>query len=488
MPLIALFLWISTALGGGSVVWLSDPPDPELAPDLTRVPRAVIAPEAGVTDDHIASLDKLRVELEAVRPLVHEFDGELEIMSRLQAAIDDIEVLRDGTDRDLLYSALAFQGFAVRRYFQDQLGTESAAAPYRLVVGGTVEVRPWVDAVALDPERQPQSQDIAEEPELRAFDEARARIKVAPQATVVLAELPNGSVLKIDGAVAPAGLRVRVTPGKHYVSIADGKGIRAHSDVRMAPQGEFRMELPPSERDLVLLAVKLRDGPTTLTLESRIAAALARLPPTAHVAVRSGEGSLLYRVDENLAVLAARDGQVEGPQPRRPRTTPTVGDGVSVDSHASLGWLYDPHYFLTNADQAPRTSATVNAITPVIGASTTLAVGPTRFGAGLDLAFPTGPHHTIPVGVGRWRVRPHVYASGGVPALQLTLGALLPWHAAVGLRGEIPLSDGVSIAGGWVQGFGLALERGEGIEDFVAEPAHTAFIGLRSRVQVIGPR
>ncbi|TNE84557.1 MAG: hypothetical protein EP330_29150 [Deltaproteobacteria bacterium] len=481
MSLIALIFWLTTAWAGGSVVWLSEPPDPELAPDLTRVPRQVVAPEGGIRQEHIDALENLRVELEAVRPLVHEFDGELEIMARLQAAIDDVEVLRDGNDRDLLYSALAFQGFAVRRYFQDQLATEPAAAPYRLVVGGTVEVRPWVDAVALDPERKPKPEDIAEEPELRAFDEARARVKVAPQATVVLAELPHSAALRIDGSIAPAGLRVRVTPGKHYLAIVGEEGLRSHSDVRMAPGGEFRMELPPSERDLVLLAVKLREAPTTLTLESRIAAAFARLPPTAHVAVRTGDGSLLYRIDENLAIRAASTGVEPSSATTRAPKVNMPGDGLEVGTHVALGWLYDPHYLLENANSAPHESSTVNAVAPVIGGRVSMHLGPGVFGGGLDLAFPSGAHHTLPVGVGTWRVRPHLYVSGGIPQLQLTLGALLPWHAAVGVRGELPLTETLGVQAGWIQGFGLALERPGGAEDFIARPAHTAFIGVRSR-------
>lgn len=483
MPLIALLfcLFTGSAWAGGSVVWLSDPPDPELAPDLTRIPRRVVAPDSSLSESDVLALARLEEELAAVRPLAQEFDGELEIMSRLQAAIDDVEVLRDAADRDLLYRALAFQGFAVRRYFQDQIATEPGAAPYRVVMGGMVEVRPWVDAVALDPERKPQVADIAEEPERRAFDESRARIKVAPQAIVVLAELPDQAVLKIDGRVAPAGLRVRVTPGKHYLAIHDGEGIRGHNDVRMAPGGEFRMELPPSERDLVLLAVRLREKPSSLTLEDRIAAAFARLPPTAHLAVRTGDGSVLYRIDEKLAILAGSTSSTE--QGSKTTLTLNFGDGVTIGTHASVGWLYDGQYVLENS-AAPRTSATVNAITPLLGLDAQAAYGPAVFGVGIEAAFPTGPWHTLPVGAATWRVRPHLYATGGIPELQLTLGTLLPWHLAVGLRGQLPISTGVELRGAYVQGLGLALPRADGADDFIARPAHTLSLGIGTRVRV----
>lgn len=479
---MSLILWALCAWAGGSVLWLSDPADPELAPDLTRVPREVVAPSGAVLPEHIAALDRLQAELEAVRPLAHDFDGELEITARLQSAIDDVEVLRDSADRDLLYSALAFQGFAVHRYFQGQLGSEPAAAPYRVVVGGTVEVRPWVDAVALDPERSPSREDIAEEPERRAFDQARARIKVAPQATVVLAELPNGATLRIDGAIAAAGLRVRVAPGKHYLAITDEDGTRAHADVRMGAGGEHRMQLPPSERDLVLLGVRLREAPATLELDRRMAAALARLPPTAHLAVRTGDGSLLYRVDEQVAVLAST-GSAEIRQPRR-WWQALPGDGLSLASLVSMGWVYDPQYLLENTDTAPRTVGTVNAVTPILGASAALHTGALSWTSGVDVAFPTGPHHTLPVGDALWRVRPHLFVGGGTPRVQATLGTLLPWHMALGVRAHAPLGESLAISAGWIQGLGLAIPRGSGEEDFVARPAQSAYLGLQTRIDL----
>ena len=59
---------------------------------------------------------------------------------------------------DRLYAALTYEGFAVNRYFADDLATEDAAAPYRRVFGSTV-VAAWVDAAAMAPERDVSAYD-----------------------------------------------------------------------------------------------------------------------------------------------------------------------------------------------------------------------------------------------------------------------------------------------------------------------------------------
>ena len=478
MPLIALlWLWMSAAWAGGSVVWLTDPPDPDLAPDLTRVPREVVAPDDGWTEADARALDRLASELEALQPLVHEFDGELEIMGRLEAAIDDVEVVRTQEDRNLLYRALAFQGFAVHRYFQDTLATDPAAAPYRTDIGGTVEVRPWVDAVAVDPDREPDAAILQEEPELRAFDETRARLLLAPKATLVVDALPHDAALHVDGVPAPALLRVRVVPGRHRLTLMTDEGIRARADVRVASGSELLFEVPPTERDLVVLAVQLREGPERFVLDNRIAAALARLPPTVHVAVPTGSGSLLYRIDENIAVRATSEGA-----PAAADVPERLLPPLAVDLRLGLAWLYDPAFYSENASAgADRTYATVNAGAPLVGISLGSTVGDLHAGGGLDVLAPTGPWHVLPVGQRQMRLRAHPHVYGGIEPLQATLGLLLPWHVAVGLRGGVPLTSTTRLEASWIQGLGIALPRGGEQPDFLARPAHSLTVGLKTR-------
>ncbi|MFN7146438.1 MAG: hypothetical protein ACK4YP_21875, partial [Myxococcota bacterium] len=134
-----ILLLASTALAD-RVLWTA-PPDPASAAAVARVlPGATSAPLDTLVSGRTAALrgdaiDVVRTELAEVRPLAHEFDGELQIMARLAKATGDVPLLRSEEERNLLRRALLFQGFAVHRYFQDKLGTEAAAAPYRTGAG-----------------------------------------------------------------------------------------------------------------------------------------------------------------------------------------------------------------------------------------------------------------------------------------------------------------------------------------------------------------
>jgi hypothetical protein len=179
VPLIALLL-AQLAHAQGSALWLRGPADPAATVDIVDHPLDLLIPNQGWTAEDARAIETLATELAAVRPLVEVFDGELEIMSRLDRAIADVHVLRDTGDRELLARALRFQGFAVRRYFQGGLATDVAAEPYRIQVGGTWENGPWMDAVALDPDTEDVAADIPEESERAAFGETRARHNVIP--------------------------------------------------------------------------------------------------------------------------------------------------------------------------------------------------------------------------------------------------------------------------------------------------------------------
>ena len=95
-------------------------------------------------------------------------------MARLAKATEDVDVLRSPEERNVLYEALLFEGFAVNRYFQDKLATESAASAYRTGSGAEVYVTAWLDACALLAAPAAPSQAALPEPAQRlAFDDRR---------------------------------------------------------------------------------------------------------------------------------------------------------------------------------------------------------------------------------------------------------------------------------------------------------------------------
>ena len=66
-------------------------------------------------------------------------------MRDLQGPIDAISLVRGDEDRDALFAALAYQGFAVNRYFDTALADDPTAEPYRASWDGWVVERPWLD-------------------------------------------------------------------------------------------------------------------------------------------------------------------------------------------------------------------------------------------------------------------------------------------------------------------------------------------------------
>ena len=169
---VCVLLFPVTAVAG-EVVWFGEP---EPADRLTVSAEALPSgPELDLTDLATASsrfgqtdrraLDDLEAALEEVRPYEARLDGELVIMRDLARPIEAVTVLRTEGDRDVLFKALAYQGFAVDRYFLQTLADDPEGEPFRVTVDGQVLERPWVDANALDPERSITAYDIAEAPQ-----------------------------------------------------------------------------------------------------------------------------------------------------------------------------------------------------------------------------------------------------------------------------------------------------------------------------------
>lgn len=461
------------AHAGGSLVWLVGSPDPTFHPELEGVPLTRVAPEVRSVARDAAAVEALRAELEAVRPLVDEFDGELLIMSRLEAVIGDLPTVPDAATRELLASALTFQGYAVSRYFQDTLATDPAAAPYRTTLGGVVVPQAWVDAVGVDPDRNPLPQDLPDPDAQRAFDEVRAAVRIAPRATVGVDVLPAQAALVVDGRPPDLLGRVYVPPGQHWAQVVDAEGaVLARAHARVASGEDLRVELAPSPQDFAELAAELAQGPEGWALDPALREALAPLPPPVFLAVPTEDGPWLYEVRGSAAV------RIEGPEPAG-----SGGEGLALYAGLGGGWVYDGEYYLQHADSAPYTRGTVNAPAVVATAGARLQAG--RWfaaDAGVDLGLPLGEYSTLQSGDRSLRARAHPYAAVGLPWVQVSGGFFFPWHAAAGLRVTVPLGAHLALAGAAVQGFGLERPRAEGVEPFVPTDARAAWLGVQGRI------
>lgn len=459
-----LLLSVAVAQEQGQVIWLGMDPDPTMLSQLAVVPVASLTPDVSVKDQDLAALENLEAELAAVRPLIDEFDGELAIMSRLDAAIKQVHVLRDEADRELLYKALVFQGFAVHRYFQDSLADDPAAAPYRTSLNGQVAVKAWVDAVALDPTRNPDPLDLPEEAGLLAFDGAAAQIRLAPRGTVVGLGLPEGAGLSVDGGPLRTG-RVNVAPGYHRVVVLFEDQVVARAEGEVAAEGQLTLSVGAMSRDVEALVPQLSEGPEAYNLPPDVVALLGTLEGPVYLAVPGPRGPLVYRVDGNAALL-----QVEERESSTLTVTASVGGG----------WMTDGDWLLQNlAEGAPATKATVNAFSPMLHLGADLSLGRLELGAGTDLYLPVGAYHSLPSGERTVRLRAYPHLAVGPHALKLTAGYLFPWQLGVGARATLPLGP-VELAASGVYGVGVPLQRADG-STFEPQSAGAAALTLGKR-------
>jgi hypothetical protein len=480
VPLILLLLSLGTAHGQGSVIWLRGPIDHAATEGLVDISVEDITEEEDWTESDSVAIDALAAELEAVRPLVQEFDGELEIMARLQQALADVHIIRGNEDRALVFDALVFQGFAVKRYFQDGLATDLAAEAYRVRLGDTVVVAPWVDAVALDPEREVTAEDIAEEPERRAFADTRAHLLVAARATVSFPTLPHGAFASVDGRLLTwdqdGSVRARLLPGRHRIALWQGEQIIARDDLWLHPDATHTFHRLPTPRELDGLAWQLTAGADALRLEPVVVEAMQPLEPPVFLAVAGETEPWLYQVEGFFAVNAVDPEPVapEPPPEPEPRKWP-----VAVHALTGMAWMYDGNFYESNEDEgAPQTFTTSHAAPPIAGLAVTGTVGSAEVGAGVDAAVPPGRWHHLDAAGGELRLRVHPYFSLGpdrIP-IRLTVGALLPWHISVGIRGRWELWDNMALTAAWVQGIGVARPASQG----PPVPAHLAVIGITS--------
>ncbi|MEY3210520.1 MAG: hypothetical protein RIT28_1001 [Pseudomonadota bacterium] len=359
-----LFVCAAQAAEEGALLWLDQVPDPRVHPELRPLAADSVAPNQDWGSADQAAIYQLSAELTALRPLLDEFDGELQIMSRLDAVINDLPALQTPAHRALLVEALALQGLAVYRYFQDGLATDPAAAPYRVEVAGQVMVKAWVDAVALDADHIPL--ELVDPGAVTTFDAARATLLGAKRAAVKVNDAPEGLMLIVDGGEPVSAERpVYVTPGQHYaLAVMDGVVV-GRARARIEAGESLSLALPLMSSELSSLALTLAQGPEGLALSPRVAETLALAPQPLFLAAQGPDGLFVYRLQGAAVTLV-----------ERPEVTPK-GQRLSLTVALGGGWVYDGEYFLQNVDDgAPYTQATVNhgAAFASVGARTGVAL------------------------------------------------------------------------------------------------------------------
>jgi len=430
---------IATALlapaHAAEVVWLSAPSDADAATvaRLASAARAPLrpldlraAPTAQGPSD-AAAWEALDRTLAEVRAFETRLDGEALIARDLAPAIQAITLLRSAADQDRLRRALAYQGFAVHRLAGGDLSIDEVA-PYVWTTERGALIRPWVDAVALDPSYAITAYDIAEAPQRVAYNETARAVRDLLPATVRVAGLPAGAALWVDGAPVEVGAAstIRLPPGRHRAHLVEQDRVTARWTLDLEPGGSTELAPPvdPAAFDRALAG--LSDGPTPEILRDAVLA----LGGEVWVAERAGSRLRAYRVTP---------GEVKSVDVRpEPSKTETEQARFSLAATVGGGWLWSGD-FLASHPGAPPTYGTVNALMPEIGVEAGLREGLLAVDVGVATWIPLGTHHTARTGTRELRVRPLPTLAVGVPWARAMVGFLFPHHPIFGLRGEIPL-------------------------------------------------
>lgn len=461
-----MLAWIPLA-AADRIVWASAPSDAdraraaEIAPAAHEVSIAQIGAWPAPDPNPDTAIATLAAELDACHGLFTVFDGELQIMARLQKALADVHVLRSEADAELVWRALVVQGAAVHRYYQTSLATDPAAAPYRGMTGG---VRAWELAVALGGARDPRIEDIPEAPERIAFDAIRAATIGVPAGSVRVDPRPAGAVIEVDGRVVDPAIATVVVPGRHFVRVLVDGELVAWFDPTVDAGGGVTLAAPvgPKERQGLVELAKA-DTP----LFPGFAPLVAGEPTWLAI---PGPKLTIYRVDGGS--YATLD---------KPAPAPSKS-GYTIHAGLGAGWVSTGDFFLQNVDDgAPYVVSTVNAFAPAVQLGGEAQIGLFSAGAGVDLQFATGDWHTLPTGDLATSAFVWAHANVGVKWVQLAVGPLFPWYVGVGGQAQIPVWDRVQVVASGVAGIPITLDRGDD-PAFTPLPAYAAWAGIGYRL------
>lgn len=489
---LMLLVWMLDAVAT-EVVWLDADP---LAEDIARVaaaagatvaPLDVSALRFAATDPTAADAAAwvaLDASLRDVRQYESRLDGELVIMRDLARPIAGISLLRDELQRDRLFAALVYQGFAVDRFFMDTLAQDERARDMAVILpDGSAVPLPWFDAMALEPDRVPSPYDIAEAPQRARYAAARAKVRaLLPGLLVVEGGLPRGARLFVDArevALDSTG-QVRLPPGRHLAHIERDGHVLARASFRLGLAGTATVSVPLSDEAWVGWLADLRDDGTVDVP--------APLWPS--IQALGGEVVVAWR-DAGKPVAASTltiEGGVPLVLPRTERARPeamTSEGGVRFQAALGVGggWFESGDFFLQDPANVPQTVASVNAGALDASVDLSVAVGLFRASVIGELAVPFGADHVALTGDGSMRVRPDVSLGLGVKWAQVTAGFLFPYHPTVGARLTVPVWKGLEVLGSGRVGLPVSFDRADG-STWTGTPVVNLWAGIGWRFDV----
>ncbi len=244
-----------------AVLWLdADPPPADVRVQVERttgpvshVPGSAMAwPSRLPGPDEESALRSLRESLDDCRGRWSGFDVERGVLWQLEEALGRVAWLGGDEDRARVREALVLQGSALFWAFApDRAQQAEAATPFLFAYGEARWNGPWVDALALDPDRAWTRSDFPDQTSYEAFLQVRSQVQALPAATLRAPDLPPGTGLVVDGRPAGDPTAVVVAPGHHRVQVVRGGEIAGPGLISLAP-GEDRTlagALSPADLD-----------------------------------------------------------------------------------------------------------------------------------------------------------------------------------------------------------------------------------------------
>ncbi len=372
-----------------------------------------------------------------------EFEIELPIATELEGVIFTIDVIRDKRDLQDMTDARLFQGAAASKAFEpDEFLEDERALPFRAQLPGMRVNNPWLQAMALDQNREFTKADIADGSAYPELVSQQLKILGLADGGIDLTGVPEGATVVIDGREVGEDTEVyAVRAGVHYTHVLRNDVISGRQRVEVEPGETVDLPLTVDSTELDQARAKLLEGTTTGLPKS--------VKKTIDQLMRNYDGSVfLAAVDREknkievlpyareaklvpqrlVTVVAAAEiggglfvSKITEEKPGQPNTGPGVHAGIQVEIGVSYGAL------LLGGDVALSPTMTTSHANPNEDATSNVNA--------LVLPSPYG-------GLGVYVLRP----TGDTPTLLLagTYGWNYPAHMTVGGRliFGIPVDDG----------------------------------------------
>jgi len=234
------------------------------------------AQPAGPEDE--AAWEALRQSVSDGKKRWDDFEVEFGIATQLDEIIGELDLIRSDRDLDELVEAFLFQGAAVQVAFDpEEFENGERAKPFRYARTGGVGNRPWSEAYALMPDRDPLASDVADGatfPDLLGEFEA---IRLRARGTLQLVSTGPNSQVVVDGVEVEEGTTtLELPPGRHWIHVVRD-GVVSGRQVVWVEEGREVAQVPAVSLEDVAAARARVDADTTTGFPDSVRLALEGL-------------------------------------------------------------------------------------------------------------------------------------------------------------------------------------------------------------------